>query len=367
MYRYVDIDLTRGADDICTSYSIGNDGEHKATALRVKLPDKFVNSSIVFEFKVADGSSFSSKMIPFNSEIVFVLENFLMVEGLMAIGVVAIDMTTNAVVKPFQKTFVVSDSINVLPTQGFPYGLAADHETRITESEGDISKLKRDISDLGETFDFFDEESTLIYSELHSDLEQKEEKLVTLEKSSHSHLNYNALNEFIYTNGLLTFKGNGIAFKSNIPSQLSSAEIQNILNGSTVSFQKYLGNEHLAYFCKILSQQIEEKFTKSATFNQDWIDYTVEYFSGEIKVYVSEEFLSSVKYFSVKDVIIHTSSGRKYSIEDYSSYDNVVRIDEVFDEYSLGHLLTISNVENSSEVTKEISSFNVVGITVLFY
>lgn len=142
MYRYIDIDLTRGADDVCSSYTIGRDGEHIATAFRVKLPDKFVNSNIVFEFKLSDGSGYSSKVMPFEEELVFAIEEFLMVEGLMTVSIVATDVTTGAVVKPFQKMFVVSNATNVLPRQGIPYGVASDHEERLKKIEGNRSDME---------------------------------------------------------------------------------------------------------------------------------------------------------------------------------------------------------------------------------
>lgn len=132
MYRYIDIDLTRGADDVCSSYTIGRDGENRATAFRLKLPDKFVSSSVIIEFKLADGSSYSSRVLPYSEEIVYPLEEFLMIEGLMTAAVVITDVTSGTVVKPFQKRFVVSNAINVVPDSGLPYSVASDHEKRIS-------------------------------------------------------------------------------------------------------------------------------------------------------------------------------------------------------------------------------------------
>lgn len=161
MYRYVYIDLSVGADVVCSDYSIGRDSEEKATALRVKLPDKFINSNIVFEFEISDGSSYTSKLIPFAEEIVYELPAFLMVEGSLSIGVVAIDATNGSVVKPFLRTFVVSYSINALKKQGIPYGVALDHETRIKKLEEGSCEHENlyIINELAET-----EDKELVYS-----------------------------------------------------------------------------------------------------------------------------------------------------------------------------------------------------------
>lgn len=135
MYNYVDIDLRNGADDVCTVYSIGREGENLASALRLFLPDKYLNCSIMFEFEIADGSKYTSKPLCFESEIVYMLQSFMMIEGLMKIAVVATDVSSQRVMKPFERTFVVSESINALPSQGFEYFVAADHERRIAYVE----------------------------------------------------------------------------------------------------------------------------------------------------------------------------------------------------------------------------------------
>ena len=63
-----------------------------------------------------------------------------MLEGLMVIGIVAVDATTGAVFKPFEKTFIVSESLNILPTEGAPYGVVADHEKRLKEVEDEVTE-----------------------------------------------------------------------------------------------------------------------------------------------------------------------------------------------------------------------------------
>lgn len=135
MYNYIDIDLRNGADDVCSAYSIGRDNENLAAALRLFLPDKYLNCSIIFEFEIADGSKYISKPLSYESEIVYPLQSFLMIEGLLKIAVVATDVSSQRVMKPFERTFVVSESINALPSQGFEYIVAADHEKRIKSIE----------------------------------------------------------------------------------------------------------------------------------------------------------------------------------------------------------------------------------------
>lgn len=138
MYHYIVIDLTRGADDVCPSYSIGRKGENLAEALKIIVPERYLNCNILLEFGLADGSKFVSKSIPYAEVIEYPLGSHLMLEGLMVIGIVAVDATTGAVFKPFEKTFVVSDSLNILPTEGAPYGVVADHEKRLKEVEDEV-------------------------------------------------------------------------------------------------------------------------------------------------------------------------------------------------------------------------------------
>lgn len=138
MYHYIVIDLTRGADDVCPSYSIGRKGENLAEALKIIVPERYLNCNILLEFGLADGSKFVSKSIPYAEVIEYPLGSHLMLEGLMVIGIVAVDATTGAVFKPFEKTFVVSDSLNILPTEGTPYGVVADHEKRLKEVEDEV-------------------------------------------------------------------------------------------------------------------------------------------------------------------------------------------------------------------------------------
>lgn len=140
MYNYIDIDLRNGADDVCSVYSIGRDNENLASALRLSLPDKYLNCSIMFEFEIADGSKYISRPLTFETETIYPLQDFLMVEGLMKIAVVAIDVSSQRVMKPFERTFVISESINALPSQGFEYIVAADHEKRIAN----VEKIKAD-------------------------------------------------------------------------------------------------------------------------------------------------------------------------------------------------------------------------------
>lgn len=147
MYNYIDIDLRNGADDVCSVYSIGRDNENLAAALRLSLPDKYLNCSIMFEFEIADGSKYISKPLPFDSEIVYPLLSFLMIEGLLRIGVVATDVSSQRVMKPFERTFVVSESINALPSQGFEYIVAADHEKRLSAVE--VNNVNVDETDEG--------------------------------------------------------------------------------------------------------------------------------------------------------------------------------------------------------------------------
>lgn len=142
VYRYIDIDFTRGADDVCSSYAIGRDGENRAEALRITLPERYLNCNILLEFALADGSKFVSKSLPYAEVIEYPLESYLMLEGLMVIGVVAVDATTGAVYKPFEKTFVVSGALNVLPSDGAPYGVVADHEKRLAEVEKTVDGLE---------------------------------------------------------------------------------------------------------------------------------------------------------------------------------------------------------------------------------
>lgn len=140
MYHYIVIDLTRGADDVCPSYSIGRKGENLAEALKIIVPERYLNCNILLEFGLADGSKFVSKSIPYAEVIEYPLGSHLMLEGLMVIGIVAVDATTGAVFKPFEKTFVVSDSLNILPTEGAPYGVVADHEKRLKEVEDEVTE-----------------------------------------------------------------------------------------------------------------------------------------------------------------------------------------------------------------------------------
>lgn len=140
MYHYIVIDLTRGADDVCSSYSIGRKGENLAEALKIIVPERYLNCNILLEFGLADGSKFVSKSIPYAEVIEYPLGSHLMLEGLMVIGIVAVDATTGAVFKPFEKTFVVSDSLNILPTEGAPYGVVADHEKRLKEVEDEVTE-----------------------------------------------------------------------------------------------------------------------------------------------------------------------------------------------------------------------------------
>lgn len=138
MYHYIVIDLTRGADVVCPSYSIGRKGENLAEALKIIVPERYLNCNILLEFGLADGSKFVSKSIPYAEVIEYPLGSHLMLEGLMVIGIVAVDATTGAVFKPFEKTFVVSGSLNILPTEGAPYGVVADHEKRLKEVEDEV-------------------------------------------------------------------------------------------------------------------------------------------------------------------------------------------------------------------------------------
>lgn len=140
MYHYIVIDLTRGADVVCSSYSIGRKGENLAEALKIIVPERYLNCNILLEFGLADGSKFVSKSIPYAEVIEYPLGSHLMLEGLMVIGIVAVDATTGAVFKPFEKTFVVSDSLNILPTEGAPYGVVADHEKRLKEVEDEVTE-----------------------------------------------------------------------------------------------------------------------------------------------------------------------------------------------------------------------------------
>ena len=135
MYKYIDIDLRNGADDVCSVYSIGRDSENLASALKLYLPDKYLNCSIMFEFEIADGSKYTSKPLVFEPEIVYPLRSFLMVEGLMKIAVVLTDVSLMRVMKPFERTFVVSESVNALFEQGYEYILATNHEERIAKVE----------------------------------------------------------------------------------------------------------------------------------------------------------------------------------------------------------------------------------------
>lgn len=137
MYKFIDIDLRNGADDVCSDYSIGRDSENLAAALRLFLPDKYLNCSVMFEFEIADGSKYTSKPMLFDSEIVFPLMSFIMVEGFLKIAVVLTEVSSQMVKKPFEKTFVVSEAVNALPSQGFEYLVAADHEKRLNVVERD--------------------------------------------------------------------------------------------------------------------------------------------------------------------------------------------------------------------------------------
>lgn len=113
--KYIDINL-RGAREPCTSYIIGSAGENIAEAFRAKIPDKYLNCNIVFEFQMENGEKHSSKLLPWAKEIIFEMPYYLMAKGRMVVAITATDKTSKAIYRLFEKTFVVVTSISKQPT-----------------------------------------------------------------------------------------------------------------------------------------------------------------------------------------------------------------------------------------------------------
>ena len=108
--KYIDINL-RGAREPCTSYIIGSAGENIAEAFLAKIPDKYLNCNIVFEFQMENGEKYASKPLPWAKEIIFEMPYYLMVKGRMVVAITAVDKTSNAIYRLFEKTFVVTGEI----------------------------------------------------------------------------------------------------------------------------------------------------------------------------------------------------------------------------------------------------------------
>lgn len=130
--RDITIDL-RGAEVICSSYSIGRDGENNATEFVVKFPDKLVGYNVIFEFFHESGWKYSSEVFPYAREIIFSLPDRVVSAGELTLSIVCVKGSN--VYKPFERTFVVQESIGVNENEGVELEWIDDHERRITALE----------------------------------------------------------------------------------------------------------------------------------------------------------------------------------------------------------------------------------------
>ena len=128
--KYIDIDL-RGAREPCTSYIIGIEGENIVEAFRARLPDKYLNCNIVFEFQMENCEKLMTKPLQWEREIVIEMPYYLMSKGRMIVAITATDKSTKAVHRLFEKTFVVLESISNQPVGDY----SADAEKRLQALE----------------------------------------------------------------------------------------------------------------------------------------------------------------------------------------------------------------------------------------
>lgn len=153
--EYITVDL-RGAEPICSSYLIGREGENGVTAFQIELPDKYLNCYVLLEFEFENGRKMSSEFIDFNETVEYEIQNSILIPGEVKIGVTLVEKNSKKVKKPFERTFIVSDTIDVLEGVFDEYGVAADHESR-------IRKLEENGSSAGLPCVYFDENHHLIF------------------------------------------------------------------------------------------------------------------------------------------------------------------------------------------------------------
>ena len=132
--KYIDIDL-RGAREPCTSYIIGSEGENIVEAFRARLPEKYLNCNIVFEFQMENSEKLMTKPHQWAKEIVIEMPYHLMTKGRTIVAITATDRSSKAVYRLFEKTFVVLESISNQPAGSY----SADAEKRMQALENSRS------------------------------------------------------------------------------------------------------------------------------------------------------------------------------------------------------------------------------------
>lgn len=147
--EYITIDL-RGAEPICSSYLIGREGENGCTAFSIELPDKYLNCFVLLEFEFENGRKMSSELLDADESVKYEVKNNILLPGNVIIGVTLIEKNSKKVKKPFERTFVVSDSINALEGDYSEYGVAADHENRLRYLEETAGVTSAHINEKGE-------------------------------------------------------------------------------------------------------------------------------------------------------------------------------------------------------------------------
>ena len=107
--RYATIDLSSSPPK-CDDVVLGVKGEHCANTLRVFTTKDYSEMMFYFDFKLADGSKFSSKAVDYSEVIIYNLKSFLLKGDSLTVDLVAFGK--GKTIKPFSKTFVVNSAIN---------------------------------------------------------------------------------------------------------------------------------------------------------------------------------------------------------------------------------------------------------------
>ena len=112
MVHYTEIDLTNGKP-VCSSYLIGRENENATEAIRLIVPPKYALCKFVFDFRLEDGSSYSSAKIGYSDTgtIEYTLPQHVLRKGALVIGIRAMDSATGFVKRVFERSFVCSENI----------------------------------------------------------------------------------------------------------------------------------------------------------------------------------------------------------------------------------------------------------------
>lgn len=112
MVHYTEIDLT-GVKSTCSSYLLGRENENATEVIRLIVPPMYAMCKFVFDFRLEDGSKYSSAKIDYNDngKIEYSLPQHVLRKGVLVIGIRAEDAATGFVKRCFERSFVCSENI----------------------------------------------------------------------------------------------------------------------------------------------------------------------------------------------------------------------------------------------------------------